>query len=239
MPWEAVEGEALGSARHARIIRWLCHFRRHAPMTNVDWWKLISMQDIPILLHSLLDSTVPLIIFYYLRKPMTHGLSCRKYPWTLCTPNITVFRRFGHAVIQNKTGIEWKSSLKPFSMRHLHTMYRFTYDRILPTLPRDTCHREISQHEYMRIFFGTLWTKCALFYYCHKNLAWAPNPIPRCWVKVSQSVTEHYRGRDMTWGRYMGFIYFEMKCRSVIFLVYAFFIYRTESALPEKRALQL
>lgn len=44
-------------------------------------------------------------------------------------------------------------------MRHLHTMYRFTYDRILPTLPRDTCHREISQHEYMRIFFGTLWTR--------------------------------------------------------------------------------
>lgn len=45
----------------------------------------------------------------------------------------------------------------------------------------------------MRIFFGTLRTrihKCALFYYCHKNLAWAPNPISGSWVKVTQAVTE-------------------------------------------------
>lgn len=32
----------------------------------------------------------------------------------------------------------------------------------------------------------------------------------------------------------MGFIYSEMKCRSVMIPVYALFIYRTESALPEK-----
>lgn len=77
-----------------RIIGRLCHFRRHAPMTNDDWWKLISVLDIPLLLHSLLDSKVPFIIFYYLRKSMTHSFSfCRKYPWTLCTPNITVFRK--------------------------------------------------------------------------------------------------------------------------------------------------
>lgn len=122
-------------------------------------------------------------------------------------------------------------------MRHLRGMYRFTYDRILqPTLQRDTCHRETFQHEYENFLLHALnkTHKCALFYYCHKNLAWAPNPIPGSWVKVTQAVTEPYRGRDMTGRRYMGFIYFEMKCRSVMFLVYALFIYRTESALPEK-----
>lgn len=71
-------------------------------------------------------------------------------------------------------------------------MYRFTYqyDGILqPTSERNTSYREIFQHEYEN-FLWHAQNKCALFYYCHKNLAWAPNPISGSWVKVTQTVTE-------------------------------------------------